>query len=83
MFENWVLRKILRPKKEEITKDWWTLHKKEILGLYSSAKIMVIRWKCDRWDKWHLSKRENTQKEFSAKPCRKQSICKTKASMEE
>ena len=36
IFENWVLRRIFRPKKDEVTGEWRILHEKGLYALYSS-----------------------------------------------
>jgi hypothetical protein len=50
VFENRVLRRILGPKKDEVTGEWRTLHKEELHDLYSSPSIIRIiksrRMKC-------------------------------------
>jgi hypothetical protein len=40
MFENRVLRRILRPKRDEVTGVWKELHNEELLNLYSSSSII-------------------------------------------
>jgi hypothetical protein len=32
VFENWVLRKILGPKRDEVTGEWRRLHNEELYG---------------------------------------------------
>jgi hypothetical protein len=39
-FENRVLRRIFRPKRNEVTGEWKRLHNKELYGLYSSPDII-------------------------------------------
>jgi hypothetical protein len=36
VFENRVLRRILGPKRDEVTGEWRRLHHKELYALYSS-----------------------------------------------
>jgi hypothetical protein len=36
VFENRVLRRIFRPKRDEVTKEWRKLHNEELRDLYSS-----------------------------------------------
>jgi hypothetical protein len=40
MFENWVLRRIFGPKRDEVTEDWRKLHNEELHSLYSSPDII-------------------------------------------
>jgi hypothetical protein len=42
VFENRVLRRILGPKKCEVTCEWRKLHNKELQDLYSSPSIIRI-----------------------------------------
>jgi hypothetical protein len=42
VFENKVLRKILGPKRNEVTGEWRKLHNEEIRDLYSSPSIIRI-----------------------------------------
>jgi hypothetical protein len=52
VFENWVLRRIFGPKKDEVTGEWRKLHNDELRNLYSSPSIIRIiksrrmRWAC-------------------------------------
>jgi hypothetical protein len=50
MFKNSVLRRIFRPKRDEVTGDWRRLHNEELIDLYSSPNIIrVIRSRRMRW----------------------------------
>jgi len=50
VFENRVLRRILGPKRDEVTGEWRKLHNKELNELYSSPNIVwVIRSRRIRW----------------------------------
>jgi hypothetical protein len=40
VFENWVLRRIFGPKRDEVTGEWRRLHNKELYALYSSPNII-------------------------------------------
>jgi hypothetical protein len=50
VFENRVLRRILGPKREEVTGGWRKLHKEELHNLYSSPSIIkMITSRKMRW----------------------------------
>jgi hypothetical protein len=40
VFENWVLRRIFGPKRDEVTGEWRKLHNEELHNLYSSPDII-------------------------------------------
>jgi hypothetical protein len=40
VFENRVLRRILGPKRDELTEEWRKLHNEELRDLYSSPSII-------------------------------------------
>ena len=40
VFENWVLRRIFGPKRDEVTGEWKKLHNEELNNLYSSPNIV-------------------------------------------
>jgi hypothetical protein len=42
MFENRVLRRIFRPKKEEVEGGWRRLHNEELHNLYISPNIIRV-----------------------------------------
>ena len=42
MFENMVLRKIIEPRKDEVTGEWRRLHNEELNDLYSSPNIVRV-----------------------------------------
>jgi hypothetical protein len=42
MFENWVLRRIFQPKKDEVTGEWRKQHNEEVNDLYSSPNIVRV-----------------------------------------
>jgi hypothetical protein len=42
VFENRVLRRIFGPKKDDVTREWRRLHKKELFALCSSTVIVLV-----------------------------------------
>jgi len=42
MFENWVLRRIFGPKRDEVTGEWRKLHNEELNDLYFSPNIVRV-----------------------------------------
>jgi len=50
VFENWVLRRLFGPKRDEVTGEWRKLHNEELNDLYCSPNIVrVIKWRRMRW----------------------------------
>jgi len=50
VFENWVLRRIFGPRKDEVTGEWRNLHNEELNDRYSSPNIVrVIKSRRMRW----------------------------------
>jgi hypothetical protein len=50
VFENKVLRRIFRPKRDEVTGEWGKLHNKELRDLCSSPSIIrIIKSRRMRW----------------------------------
>jgi len=50
VFENWVLRRIFGPKRDEVTGEWRKLHNEELNDLYCSPSIVrVIKSRRLRW----------------------------------
>jgi hypothetical protein len=57
VFENRVLRKILRPKRDEVTGEWRRLHNGELYDLYSPPNIIQVIKRKKSWDwlgMWHV-----------------------------
>jgi hypothetical protein len=53
-FENKVLGRIFRPKRDELTGGWRKLHNEELRDLYSSPSIIrVVKSRGKRWE-WHV-----------------------------
>jgi hypothetical protein len=42
VFENWVLRRIFEPKRDEVTGEWRKLHNEKLHDLYVSPSIIRI-----------------------------------------
>jgi hypothetical protein len=50
MFENRELRKIFRPKRDEVKEEWRKLHNEELYALYFPTNIIrVIKSKRVKW----------------------------------
>jgi hypothetical protein len=50
VFENRVLRRIFRPKRDEVTGDWRKLHNEELHNLYSLPNIIrLIKSRRMKW----------------------------------
>jgi hypothetical protein len=50
VFENWVLRKVFGPKRDEVTGEWRKLHNEELNDLYSLLNIVrVVKPRRMRW----------------------------------
>jgi hypothetical protein len=42
VFRNGVLRKVFRPKRDEVTREWRRLHNEELNDLYSSPNVIRV-----------------------------------------
>jgi hypothetical protein len=51
VFENWVLRRIFGPKRNEVTGGWRKLHNEELYNLYYSPSIIRVIIKEDEMDR--------------------------------
>ena len=50
VFENRVLRRVLGPKRDEVTREWRKLHNEELSDLYFLANIVwVVKSRRMRW----------------------------------
>jgi hypothetical protein len=62
VFENRFLRRIFRPKRDEVTGEWRKLHSEELHILYSSPNIMrQIKLRRMRWV-GHVARMEEERK---------------------
>jgi hypothetical protein len=72
VFENWVLRRIFRPKRDEVTGQFRKLHNEELHDLYSSPSIIRIM-KSRRRRRWaghiaRMGKKRNAYRLLVEKP---------------
>jgi len=50
VFENRVLRRMFRPKRNEVTGEWRKLHNEELNDTYCSQNIFrVLKWRRMKW----------------------------------
>jgi hypothetical protein len=50
VFENWILRTVFGPKRDEVTGEWRKLHNEELNDLYASPNIIhVIKLRSMKW----------------------------------
>ena len=71
VFENRLLRRIFRPKRDEVTREWRKLHKEEQNDVYSSSNIVqAIKWRRMRWVEHvaHMMERRGLYRVLVGKP---------------
>jgi hypothetical protein len=71
VFENKVLGRIFRPKRDEVTEGWRKLHNEDIRDLYSSPRIIrIIKSKRMRWARHvaRMGEKRNAYRLFVRKP---------------
>jgi hypothetical protein len=71
VFENRVLRRVLRPKRDEVTGEWRRLHNKELYALCSSPNIIrVMKSRRPRWAGHvaHMGERRGAYRALVGKP---------------
>jgi hypothetical protein len=80
VFENRVLRRIFRPKRDEVTGEWRKLHSEELHNLYSSPDIIrQIKSRRMRWSGHVARMGEKSVQGFGGKARKKETTGKTKA----
>jgi len=86
VFENRVLRKVFRPKREEVTGEWRRLHNEERNYLYCSPNIVrVIKSRRMRWA-GHVAfveEKRGVYRVLVGKPEGKRPLGKTRRRMED
>jgi hypothetical protein len=81
VFENRVLRRIFRPRRDEDTGEWRKLHNEEFRDLYSSPSIIrIIKSRRMRWvgHVAGLGEKRNAYRLLVGKPEGKETARKTK-----
>jgi hypothetical protein len=70
VFEIRMMRRIFRPKRDEVTGEWRRLHKEELNDLYSSPNIRVIKWRRMRWAGLvaHMGEKRGAYRIFIGRP---------------
>jgi hypothetical protein len=81
VFENTVLRRIFKPKRDEVTGEWRKLHSEELHNFYSFANIIrKIRSRRMRWAS-HVTRMGEERKLYKilvGKPLVKRPLGKTR-----
>jgi hypothetical protein len=79
-FENRVLRRVVGPKRDEVTGEWRKLHNQELHNLYSSPNIiMQIKSRRMKWAEHVARMGEVSVQGFGGKARRKEITWNTKA----
>jgi hypothetical protein len=81
LFENRVLRRILGPKRDEVTGDWRELHNEELNDLYSSPNIVrVIKLRRKKWARHvaRMGERRDVYRGLMGKPEGKRPLRRTR-----
>ena len=70
MFKNMVLRRIFRPKREDVTGEWRKLHNEELNDLYSSPNTRLIKSRMMKWVDHvaHMGDRRAVYRDLVGKP---------------
>jgi hypothetical protein len=55
MFENWMLRRIIGPKRDEVIGEWRKLHTEKLHNLCISQIIILMTSRRVRWA-WHVAR---------------------------
>jgi hypothetical protein len=80
VFKNRVLRRLLAPKRDEVTGEWRKLHNEELYNSYSTQNIIRrIKSRRMRWAGHVAHMGEETVEGSGGKTRRKETTLKTKA----
>jgi hypothetical protein len=86
VFENWVLRGIFGPKRDEATREWRKLHNEELHDLYCSPTlVLVIKSRRSRWvgDVAHMREARGMYRVLVGKPEGKRPLGRPRCRWEE